>query len=103
MNDDEVLDAAGKPFSLTFRVGIPAGYDEVYLFLMEDGSIHQGVITRTSDTFPQGAVSTTNPVGGFHEKFEIPLRRVAGYAHCGPQYSPREREHWFQADFVTKP
>lgn len=100
---DQVVDSDGKEFSLTFTKGLPAAYGEVHLFLLDDGSIHQGVINYRSETFPQGAVSTTNPIGCFHEVFEISLRRVAGYASSAPQYDARERASWFAADFVGKP
>lgn len=99
---DQVVDSEGKPLVLTFTKGIPPSASEVYLFLLDDGSIHQGVIDYTSTTFPQGAISTTNPIGGFHEKFEIPLRRVAGYAFSGPQYDTRERAMWLKADYIAK-
>jgi len=99
---DQVVDSEGKPFVLTFTKGIPSSASEVFLFLLDDGSIHEGVIDYTSTTFPQGAISTTNPIGGFHEKFEIPLRRVAGYASAGPQYDTRERSMWLKADYIAK-
>lgn len=99
---NQVVDAEGKPFALAFTKGIPPSASEVYLFLLDDGSIHQGVIDYSSTTFPQGAISTTNPVGGFHEKFEIPLRRVAGYASSSPQYDTRERSLWLEANFTDK-
>ena len=99
---DQVVDSEGKPFVLTFTKGIPSSASEVFLFLLDDGSIHEGVIDYTSTTFPQGAISTTNPIGGFHEKFEIPLRRVAGYASAGPQYDTRERSMWLKAYYIAK-
>lgn len=98
---DQVVDSEGKPFVVTFTKGIPPSASEVYLFLLDDGSVHQGVIDYSSTVFTQGAVSTVNPVGGFHEKFEIPLRRVAGYASTGPQYDTRERSSWLAADFIA--
>ena len=99
---DKVVDSEGKPFVVTFTKGIPPSASEVFLFLLDDGSIHQGVIDYASKTFPQGAISTTNPIGGFHEKLEIPLRRVAGYAFACPQYDTRERSMWLEADFVPQ-
>ena len=99
---DQVVDSEGKPFIVSFTKGIPPSASEVYLFLLDDGSVHQGVINFSSTVFPQGAISTTNPVGGFHEKFEIPLRRVAGYANAGPLYDARERSSWLAADFIPK-
>jgi hypothetical protein len=51
--------------------------------LLDDGSIHAGDVLRNSKTFPAGALSTTNPAGGLHEKFEIPLCRVIGWADAG--------------------
>lgn len=99
---DQVVDFEGKPFVLTFTKGIPPSASEVFLFLLDDGSIHEGVIDYTSKTFPQGAISTTNPIGGIHEKFEIPLRRVAGYASAAPQYDTRERSTWLKADYIAK-
>jgi len=99
---DQVVDYEGKPLVLTFTKGIPTSGSGVFLFLLDDGSIHQGVIDYTSTTFPQGAISTTNHIGGFHEKFEIPLRRVAGYAFSGPQYDTRERAMWLEADYLAE-
>lgn len=98
---DQVEDSEGKPFVVTFIKGIPPSASEVFLFLLDDGSIHQGVIDYGSKTFPQGAVSTINSIGGFHEKFEIPLRRVAGYAYSAPRYNTRERANWLQANFIA--
>lgn len=99
---DQVVDTEGMPFVVTFTKGIPPSASEVYLFLLDDGSVHQGVIDYSSTEFPQGAVSTINPIGGFHEKFAIPLRRVAGYASSGPQYDTRERSSWLAADFIAE-
>ncbi|CAD0266068.1 conserved hypothetical protein [Pseudomonas veronii] len=99
---EHVVDFEGKPFVITFFKGIPPSASEVYLFLLDDCSVHQGVIDYRSTVFPQGAVSTTNPIGGFHEKLEIPLRRVAGYASAGPQYVTRERSTWLEADHLSK-
>ncbi|WP_420170719.1 hypothetical protein ACN99C_26885 (plasmid) [Pseudomonas alloputida] len=96
--NDKVQNSDGTPFALTFIKGVPQGSDEVLLFLLDDGSIHQGVIIHRDNEFMEKrAVSTTNPVGGFHEKFEIPLQRVAGYAYCQPLFDTRERSMWFEA------
>jgi len=50
---DQVVDSEGKPFVLTFTKGIPSSASEVFLFLLDDGSIHEGVIDYTSTTFPK--------------------------------------------------
>lgn len=101
--DDTVRNADGTPFAITFIKGVPAGAGEVLLFLLDDGSIHQGVIIHRDNEFMEKrAVSTTNPVGGFHEKFEIPLRRVAGYSYCQPLFDTLERSEWFEAGWYDR-
>lgn len=83
----EVTWPDGKPFAITFHEGRPGMDIGPCLYLLDDYSIHSGVIFRNTETFPDGALITTNPAGGFHEKFEIPLRRVIGWAFAGPQLS----------------
>ncbi len=75
----------GQPVTVTFKSGLPGPFDGPCIFLLDDGSIHAGEVLRSTATFPAGALSTTNPVGGIHEKFEIPLRRVLGWAYAGPR------------------
>lgn len=73
----------GQPVNVTFTAGLPGPFDGPCIFLLDDGSIHAGDVLRSSKTFPSGAISTTNPAGGLHEKFEIPLCRVIGWADAG--------------------
>ncbi len=73
----------GQPVNVTFTAGLPGPFDGPCIFLLDDGSIHAGDVLRSSKTFPAGALSTTNPAGGLHEKFEIPLCRVIGWADAG--------------------
>ncbi|MDF9778891.1 hypothetical protein [Pseudomonas baetica] len=75
----------GQPITVTFTAGIPGPFDGPCIFLLDDGSIHAGEVVRNSGTFPAGALSTTNTAGGIHEKFEIPLRRVIGWADARPR------------------
>ena len=70
----------GQPVNVTFTAGLPGPFDGPCIYLLDDGSIHAGDVLRNSKTFPAGALSTTNPAGGLHEKFEIPLCRVIGWA-----------------------
>lgn len=86
----------GEQFSLQFYKGLPPAFAGPCVFLLDDGSIHAGAIIHNSETFLDGALSTTNPVGGFHEKLEIPLRRVIGFAYAGAQY--RRGEKWWRDD-----
>ncbi|KZN20751.1 MULTISPECIES: hypothetical protein [Pseudomonas] len=72
-------------FTVTFTAGLPGPFDGPCIFLMVDGSIHSGEVVRKTNTFPAGALRTTNPAGGFHEKFEIPLAKVIGWANAGPR------------------
>lgn len=73
----------GRSVKVRFTPGLPGPFDGPCIFLLEDGSIHEGVVLASTPTFKSGALSTTNPVGGFHEKLEIPVRRVVGWADAG--------------------
>lgn len=75
----------GQPVTVMFNAGLPGPFDSPCIFLLDDGSIHAGEVVRNSKTFPAGALSTTNPAGGIHEKFEVPLGRVLGWADASPQ------------------
>ncbi|MFJ3109936.1 hypothetical protein [Pseudomonas putida] len=102
MSNENVMCPDGRAFALTFIKGIPP-CNEVLLFLLDDGSIHQGVVIYKPDEtyLEKRVVSTTNPIGGFHTKLEISLRRVAGYAYCQPLFDTSERSMWFDAGFVA--
>lgn len=80
---EQILDPTGQAVTLSFTPGLPGPHDGPCLFILDDGSIHTGAIIYNSKTLRAGALSTTNPVGGFHEPFEIPLRKVIGYAYAG--------------------
>lgn len=80
----QVFDTPEQPRTLTFTAGLPGSMADSCVFLLDDGSIHAGAIIRNSKAFPAGALSTTNPAGGLHEIFDIPLHRVKGWANAGP-------------------
>jgi hypothetical protein len=82
---EDVKAPDGSKFTVSFKKGVPPAGSGPWIYLLDDGSIYSGAIVE-STTFPAGALSTTNPVGGFHEIFEIPLRRIIGYAFAGNQY-----------------
>ncbi|WP_430446300.1 MAG: hypothetical protein ACQZ2J_01975 [Pseudomonas piscis] len=87
----------GQPVTVTFNIGLPGPCDGPCIFLLDDGSIHAGEVVRNSQTFPTGALSTTNASGGIHEAFEIPLRRVIGWADS----SPRDRNCYVKSAMTT--
>jgi len=92
----------GRPFTVAFNEGLPPSGTGPCIFILDDGSIHAGAIVRNSDTFPSGALSTTNAVGLAHEPFDIPLHRVVGYADAGAQYDLRACSSWLGATSHTK-
>lgn len=71
--------------SVTFLDGLPGPFDGPCIFLLDDGSIHAGEVVRNSAIFAAGSLSTMNTAGGINEKFEIPLRRVIGWADASPR------------------
>ncbi|MGI0646813.1 hypothetical protein ACRCPS_17510 [Pseudomonas aeruginosa] len=83
VSTEHVSDPAGQPVTVSFTPGLPGPHAGPCLFILDDGSIHTGAIVYDSEALRAGALSTTNPVGGFHEPFEIPLRKVIGYAYAG--------------------
>ena len=83
--NNQVTNQDGHAVTVNFTTGLPDSFAGPCIFITDDGSIHAGEIVRNSEAFPAGALSTTNPAGGFHEKFEIPLCRVIGWAHAGPR------------------
>jgi len=80
---------SGEMFTLSFTSGLPAGGGP-WLFVTRDGSIHAGEILWVDDALsPSGrnqVVRTTNPAGGLHSPFDIPVKRVIGYAFAGQQW-----------------
>lgn len=78
-------DHSGNPFQLQFNAGLPGPFESPCIFLLDDGALHAGAISRSSDLFPAGSLITTNPVDGGHEPFEITLNRVIGWVHAGPR------------------
>lgn len=82
---NEVTRPDGQAVSISFTAGLPDAFDGPCIFLMADGSIHAGQVVRNSKIFCGGGLSTSNPVGGFHEIFEIPLGQVVGWADAGPR------------------
>ena len=71
--------------TVTFLDGLPGPFDGPCIFLLDDGSIHAGEVVRNSAIFAAGSLSTLNTAGGINEKFEIPLRRVIGWADASPR------------------
>lgn len=80
-----VQDHTGNPFQLQFNAGLPGPFESPCIFLLDDGALHAGAISRCSETFPAGSLITTNPVDGGHQPFEISLERVIGWVHAGPR------------------
>lgn len=73
--------------TVTFFPGLPGPQGGPCLFQLDDGSIHAGTVKRSTETFPSGALITTNMAGGPVEVFEIPLHRVVGGFTAGrPQF-----------------
>jgi len=79
----------GQPFTLQFTAGMPKGPGP-WVYLTKDGSVHAGdVVTVDNALSPTGksdVVRTTNPTGGLHHPFDIPVSRVLGHAFAGQQW-----------------
>jgi len=80
----------GGDFTVTFTEGLPLSGAGPSIFLMKDGSIHCGdlvwVDNALSPTGSSRVLRTTNPVGGLHEIFDIPVSKIQGFAFAGAQY-----------------
>jgi hypothetical protein len=79
---------SGEPFSVKFTPGLPKGAGP-WIFLDKHGSIHAGEIMRVknalSATGESQVLRTTNPTGGLHTPFDIPVSKLLGYAFAGNQ------------------
>jgi hypothetical protein len=82
---DLVTSPGGKVFSVTFYRGLPPASIRPCLFLLDDGSMHAGDLVPGVEPGSQ-LLRTTNPTVGLHEKLDIPVRRVQGYAFAGKQF-----------------
>ncbi|MEA8593052.1 hypothetical protein PZT57_30865 [Pseudomonas aeruginosa] len=73
------------PFALNFKSGLPPNSSGPVVFLLDNGSIHEGKIVD-SKTFKAGALLTFSFAGAIPEQLEIPIHRVIGHAYAGPQH-----------------
>jgi hypothetical protein len=78
----------GEPFTVKFTPGLPMGAGP-WIFLDKKGSIHAGEIlwieNALSPTGRSQVLRTTNPAGGKHSIFDIPVSKLLGYAFAGDQ------------------
>ncbi|HBO5516225.1 TPA: hypothetical protein L4559_005153 [Pseudomonas aeruginosa] len=86
LNEIPLVMADGEqPFALTFKSGLPQSGSGPVIFLLDNGSIHEGKLVD-SETFKAGALLTFSFAGGTPTQFEIPIHRVLGYAYAGPRH-----------------
>lgn len=79
---------SGEPFTVKFTPGLPKGAGP-WIFLDRNGSIHAGDIVRVKNALsPTGesqVLRTTNPTGGKHDVFDMPVSWILGHAFAGNQ------------------
>ena len=80
-----VTTSGGVAFNVNFYVGLPPASMRPCLFLLDDGSIHAGDLVPGIEPGTR-LLRTTDPAGGKHEVFDVPVRRVLGYAFAGRQF-----------------
>lgn len=80
---------SGELFSVKFMSGLPKGAGP-WIFLTRDGAMHAGeIVTVKNALSPTGqsqVLRTTNPTGGLHTVFDIPVSKVMGHAFAGQQW-----------------
>ena len=72
---------ASRCGALAFTAGLPSPLAGSSLFVTKDGAIHAGALIHNGDC---QVLRTTNPEGGLHTVFDIPVSQVMGHAPCGP-------------------